>query len=126
MPSSRPSFATIDEYIAAFPEDVQKILQKIRRTIQKAAPQATEAISYGIPAFKLDDKAFIYFAAFKNHISVYPAPRGAKEFADELAAYNGGKGTVQFPLAESVPYDLISRIVKFRVSKHFGKGSDGN
>lgn len=106
---------SIADYIEGFPKDVQGRLRRIRSTIRKAAPGAKESISYGIPAFKLNGKALVYFAAFKEHISVYPAPRGAKEFAKELAAYGGGKGTVKFPLSEPVPFDLITRIVKFRV-----------
>lgn len=106
----------IDEYISGFPDAVQKILQKIRTTIQAAAPDAAEAISYQIPTFKLNGKNLIHFAAFKNHVGVYPAPRGSDEFRDELAAYKGGKGTVQFPLDQPPPYDLISRIVKLRIS----------
>lgn len=117
MVTIRKAYKDIDEYISAFPPDVQKILQKIRKTIQKAVPQATEAISYQIPAFKLNSKYLIYFAAFKNHVSVYPAPRGADEFTEELAAYKGGKGTVQFPLDKSIPYGLITRIVKFKAGK---------
>lgn len=118
MPSSKPNFATIDEYIAIFPSDVQKILEKVRKSINKAAPGATEAISYQIPAFKLDGKNLIHFAAFKNHVSIYPAPRGYDEFKDKIAAYKGGKGTVQFPLDQPIPYRLITRIVRFRVKKH--------
>ena len=113
----RNTAANIDEYIQGFPDDVQKILQKIRKTIQKAAPGATEAISYQIPTFKLDGKNLIHFAGFKNHIGVYPAPREADEFKEELAAYKGGKGTVQFPLDQPIPYDLIRRIVKFKLEK---------
>ena len=107
----------IDEYIAGFPAEVQKTLQKIRATIRKAAPDATEAISYKIPTFKLNGKNFIHFAAFKNHIGLYPAPRGVNEFEPELSAYKGGKGTVQFPLDKPIPYDLITRIVKFRTKE---------
>jgi uncharacterized protein YdhG (YjbR/CyaY superfamily) len=117
----RPTYSTVDEYIADFPGEVQAILQKIRQTIQKAAPKAEEAISYQIPAFKLNGKVLIYFAAFKNHVSIYPAPRGAAEFKDELATYKGGKGTVQFPLDDAVPYDLIRRIVKFKVKQNLEK-----
>jgi uncharacterized protein YdhG (YjbR/CyaY superfamily) len=106
----------IDEYIASFPEEVQEILQKIRKTIRKAAPDAQETISYQIPTFTLNG-ALIYFAAFEKHVSVYPAPRGAEEFKEELSAYKGGKGTVQFPLGKPVPYDLITRIVKFRAKE---------
>lgn len=108
---------TIDEYNDGFPDDVQKILQKIRATIRKAAPKAEETISYAIPTYKLDGKPLIYFAAFKKHVSVYPAPRGAAEFKEELKAYAGGKGTVQFPLDAPIPYELIRRIVKFRMAK---------
>ena len=111
----------IDGYIAGFPEDVQQRLKKIRAAIKKAAPKAQEKISYQIPAFILDGKYLIYFAGFKNHISVYPAPRGSEEFKEELSAYGGGKGTVQFPLDKPVPYGLISRIVKFRIKDNLEK-----
>lgn len=111
----------IDEYIAGFPANAQKILQKIRLTIRQAAPGAEEAIKYQIPAFTLNGN-LIFFAAYKNHIGLYPAPRGVEKFKKELAAYEGGKGTVQFPLDEPVPFDLISRILKFRVAKGNRKG----
>jgi uncharacterized protein YdhG (YjbR/CyaY superfamily) len=117
MQVGRPTFSTIDEYIASFPAEIQKILEKIRMRIQKAAPDAAEAISYQIPTFRLGGKNFIHFAAFKNHIGLYPAPRGVEEFKAELSNYEGGKGTAQFPLDQPIPYDLISRIVKFRVKK---------
>jgi len=107
----------IDDYIASFPEDVQEILQKVRTTIRKAAPGAEETISYQIPTFKLNGTYLIYFAGFKNHISLYPAPRGAEEFKKELAAYEGGKGTVRFPLDKRIPFDLIKRIVKYKVQE---------
>lgn len=110
----RPKAANIDEYISWFPKDTQKVLKLIRATIRKAAPRAEEVISYAIPAYKLDGKWLIYFAGFTNHVSVYPAPRGKPEFKTELAKYKGGKGTVQFPLSEPIPTDLITRIVKFR------------
>ncbi len=113
--SSAPT--NIDEYIAGFPADVQKLLQKIRAAIQKAAPNATEAISYQIPTFKINGKNLIHFAAFKKHIGLYPAPRGVAEFEPELSSYEGGKGTLQFPLDKPIPYDLITRIVRFRVKK---------
>jgi uncharacterized protein YdhG (YjbR/CyaY superfamily) len=118
MKTSKPN--TIDDYIAGFPADVQKILQQIRATIKKAAPDATEAISYAIPTFKLNGN-LIHFAAFKNHIGLYPTPVGIKEFEDELAAYEQGKGSVQFPLDKPMPLDLISRIVQFRVAKNLEK-----
>jgi uncharacterized protein YdhG (YjbR/CyaY superfamily) len=97
---------------------VQAILKKIRSTIRKAAPEATEAISYQIPTFKLNNKNLIHFAAFKNHVSVYPAPRSAPEFETELAKYKGGKGTIRFPLDEKVPFEMISRIALYLVTTH--------
>lgn len=110
----------IDEYIAAFPKDIQKILEGIRTTIRKAAPKAEEAIKYAIPAFTLNGN-LIFFAAYKNHIGLYPAPRGNDAFKKELSAYEGGKGTVQFPLDKPIPHDLIKRIVKFRVQENLEK-----
>jgi len=120
MSPKRKAPQSIDEYIAGFPADVQPILQKVRATIQKAAPAAEETISYQIPTFKLNGY-LIYFAAFKNHVSVYPAPRGAEAFKEELSAYKGGKGTIQFPYDKPVPYGLIARIVKFRARENLAK-----
>jgi len=117
MRTSRTAAQSVDDYIAGFPADVQKVLKKIRATIRKAAPKADESISYQIAAYKINGKVLIYFAGFAKHVSVYPAPRDAKEFKKELAAYKGGKGTVQFPLDSKIDYDLITRIVKFRLSK---------
>ena len=114
----------IDEYIAAFPCDVQKILQKIRKTIRKAAPDAAEAISYAIPTFKLNGN-LIHFAAYQNHIGLYPAPRGVQEFKEDMARYEGGKGTARFPLDEPIPYDLITRIVKYRVKQNLERNKGG-
>src|SRR5687768_2444482 len=108
---------SVDDYIAGFPADTQKVLEKIRKIIRKTAPKAVESISYQIPAYKLDGKVLIYFAGFPKHVSVYPAPREAKEFKKELAAYKGGTGTVQFPLDKKIDYDLISRIVKYKLQK---------
>lgn len=105
---------SVTKYIAGFPREFQKELKMIRATIRKAAPEAVESISYQIPAYKLNGKILIYFAGFTKHISVYPAPRQTKEFKKELSAYKGGKGTVQFPLDRPIPYDLITRIVRFR------------
>jgi len=107
----------IDEYIASFPEDVQKILEKVRKTIRKAAPRADEAISYQIPTFNLNGHYLIYFAGYKKHIGLYPAPRGVEKFKKELSLYEGGKGTVRFPLDKAIPFRLINRIVKFRVKE---------
>jgi uncharacterized protein YdhG (YjbR/CyaY superfamily) len=107
----------IDEYISAFPQDVQRLLQTMRETIQKAAPDATEAISYAIPTFKLNGN-LVHFAAYKNHIGFYPAPMGLEAFKEELEPYLAGKGTAQFPIDQPLPLDLITKIVKFRVEKN--------
>jgi uncharacterized protein YdhG (YjbR/CyaY superfamily) len=106
----------IDEYIAGFPAEVQKLLETIRKTISKAAPGAGEAIKYQIPTFTLNGN-LISFAAYKNHIGVYPAPRAVPEFKKELAAYKGNKSTLQLPLDQPIPVDLISRIVKYQVKR---------
>ena len=113
--------STIDEYIAAFPIDIQKKLQQIRATIKKAAPEAEETISYAIPTFKLHGN-LVHFAAFKNHIGFYPTPRGIEAFKKELSAYEGGKGTIQFPLDKALPLSLIGKIVKFRVRHNRERG----
>jgi uncharacterized protein YdhG (YjbR/CyaY superfamily) len=106
----------IDEYIAGFPRDVQELLEKIRMTIREAAPDAVEAIKYRMPTFTLKGN-LVHFAAFKKHIGFYPAPRGIEAFKDELSVYEGAKGSVRFPLDKPIPFDLIRRIVKFRVEK---------
>ena len=111
---------TIDDYIARYPEDVHAILQQIRQTIHEAAPEATEAISYQMPTFKLHGN-LVHFAAFKNHIGFYPVPSGIKVFQDELSAYVQGKGSVQFPIDKPMPLDLISKIVVFRVKENLEK-----
>jgi uncharacterized protein YdhG (YjbR/CyaY superfamily) len=110
----------IDEYIAGFPKDIQKILEEVRVTIRKAAPAAEETISYAIPTFKLNGN-LVHFAAFKNHIGFYPAPRGIEAFKKELSVYKGAKGSVQFPLDEPLPLGLIGKIVKFRVGENLSK-----
>jgi uncharacterized protein YdhG (YjbR/CyaY superfamily) len=120
MKADQTAPKTIDEYIASFPKDVQEILERIRRTIREAAPDAQEKISYQMPAFTLKGN-LVYFAAFKNHIGFYPIPSGIEEFKEELSAYEQGKGSVQFPLDKPIPYDLISRIVKFRVKENLAK-----
>jgi uncharacterized protein YdhG (YjbR/CyaY superfamily) len=112
---------TQEEYIKAFPEDVQKILEQVRQTIKTAAPQAEESISYGMPAFKTNGKPLVYFAGFKNHIGFYATPNGHQEFAAELAPYKQGKGSVQFPLNQPIPFDLIKRMVAFRVKRNAEK-----
>ena len=114
------SFQNIDDYIANFPEDVQKVLEQVRVTIQKAAPQAEEAISYQMPTFKLNGN-LVHFAAWKNHIGFYPTPSGTKEFQKEIAKYVFSKGSIQFPLNEPMPLALITKIVNFRVKENEGK-----
>ena len=109
----------INEYIAGFPTDVQKTLQKIRMTIRKAAPEAEETIKYSMPTFTLKAN-LVHFAAYKKHIGFYPVPRGVEPFKTELAAYAGEKSTARFPLDKPIPYDLITRIVKFRVKQVVG------
>ncbi len=108
---------TIETYIGTFPADVQTVLETIRRTIGAAAPDAVEAIAYGLPAYKLGGKPLVYFGGFKNHIGLYATPTGHAAFADELSKYKQGKGSVQFPLDEPMPLDLITRIVQFRVNE---------
>ena len=118
MKSEKPVAKNIDEYISAFPQNVQKILEQLRATIKKAAPEAEETISYAIPAFKLKGRILIYFAGYKNHIGLYPAPRGKEAFKEELSLYKGGKGTIQFPLSQPMPLQLVARIVKFRLKEN--------
>jgi uncharacterized protein YdhG (YjbR/CyaY superfamily) len=107
----------IDEYIAAFPGEIQVILQKIRTTIREAAPDAEETINYAIPTFILKGN-LVHFAGFKKHIGFYPTPSGIEKFKNELSVYENAKGSVQFPLDRPIPYDLISAIVKFRVQEN--------
>ncbi len=110
----------IDEYIAAFPKDVQKTLQQLRITIQKAAPKAEEVISYQMPAFK-QKGVLVYFAAYKNHIGFYPTSSGIRVFKDEISGYKNSKGAVQFPIDKPLPIQLISKMVKFRVKENLEK-----
>ncbi len=109
--------ATIDDYIASFPEEVQTILGEVRRTIREAAPDAVESISYQIPTYKLNGKPLIYFAGWKHHISIYPLPSGDDSFEAELDQYRSGKGTAKFPLDQPIPYDLIRKMVELHVAR---------
>ncbi|UKJ06091.1 iron chaperone [Solitalea lacus] len=109
---------TIDEYISQCPENIQLILSQIRELIKKTVPDAEEAISYGIPTFKLNGRNLIHFAGYKKHIGMYPAPREHVAFKDTLKSYKGGKGTVQFSLNQPLPIELIIEIVKYRVAKN--------
>lgn len=116
MKANSTELDAIDEYIAGFPPDVQKILEKVRATIRKAAPDAGEAMKYRIPTFTMNGN-LVHFAAFKNHIGFYPGPSGIEAFDEELSAYENAKGSVRFPLDKPIPYGLITKIVKFRVKE---------
>jgi uncharacterized protein YdhG (YjbR/CyaY superfamily) len=120
MKSAPTTPKTIDDYIAGFPLEVRELLHKVRIAIKKAAPEAEEAIKYQIPTFTLKGN-LISFAAYKNHIGLYPAPRGTKEFQKELSVYKTEKHTVRFLLDKPIPFDLISKLVKFRVKEHLEK-----
>jgi uncharacterized protein YdhG (YjbR/CyaY superfamily) len=120
MEEKKGNPTTIDAYIAQFPEDVQQILQKIRAVIQDAAPQAVEKISYQMPTFYLKGN-LVHFAAHPHHIGFYPTPSGIEAFKRELSAYKWSKGAVQFPINEPMPYELVSKIVRFRVSENLGQ-----
>lgn len=122
MKSDATPPSTIDEYIARCPEDVQAILSKIREIIRKAAPNAEETIKYQIPTFVLNGN-LVHFAAFQNHIGFYPTPSGITKFQKELSAYKGAKGSVQFPLDAPIPFSLITKIVKFRVTETLEKAA---
>ena len=117
MRTNQTAPKNIDEYIAGFPNDVQEILEKIRMTIRKAAPDAEETIKYQIPTFTLKGN-LVHFAAFKKHIGFYPPATGNEKFKNELSGYQGAKGSVKFPLDKPIPFDLISKIVKFRVKEN--------
>ena len=120
----RPKYATIDEYIAAFPEDVRKELEKLRRVIRGSAPRAEEAIAYGIPTFRLNGN-LVHFAAFKGHISFFPTSSPIPVFKKELAPYKLSKGTIRFPLDRPIPYDLVKKIVRYRVRENLDKTPGG-
>jgi uncharacterized protein YdhG (YjbR/CyaY superfamily) len=115
--ASKTKFTTMDEYVATLPKNVQGILEKIRQTIRKAAPGAVETISYQIPTFKLNGKNLVHFAAWKNHIGFYATPSGNAAFKKEISHYKVAKGSIQFPLEEPIPYDLVAKIVLFRVTE---------
>lgn len=118
MTTDKPE--TIDDYIAGFPAGIQTLLEQVRTTVKAAAPAAEEAIKYAMPTFVLNGN-LVHFAAFKNHIGFYSTPSGHTEFKDELSAYQGAKGSVQFPLDKPLPLALITRIVEFRVKENLAK-----
>ena len=118
MKSTKANFHSIDEYIATFPENVQKIMGQLRTTIKVAAPDAGEKISYNMPTFTLNGSYLVYFAGWKNHIAFYGVPRENADFTEDLSAYETGKGTLQFPYDKPLPLDLITKIVKFRAAEN--------
>jgi uncharacterized protein YdhG (YjbR/CyaY superfamily) len=120
MQADQVGFTSIDEYIATFPQEIQKILQELRAAIKAAAPEAQEKISYQMPTFAQKGNV-VHFAAHKNHIGLYPAPQGIEAFKDELAKYEGTKGSIHFPIGQPLPLDLIAKIVKFRVAENLKK-----
>ena len=122
MAKSKKQLKTVDEYIAAFPKEVQDVLEKIRSTIRESAPKAKEAISYGIPAFILNGRGLVYFAAWKNHIGFYPTPSSIEAFKKELAPFKQEKGSVLFPLDKPISIGLVKKIVRYRVTEILEKG----
>ncbi len=122
MRTGRRGPTNVDEYIAGYPPEVQVILRKIRKTVREVAPGAQEAINYKMPAYWLKGN-LIHFAAYKKHIGMYPAPTAVAEFKKELSIYKGAKSTMRFPLDEPIPFDLIRRIVKFRVKENLKKAA---
>jgi uncharacterized protein YdhG (YjbR/CyaY superfamily) len=117
MAAPRRHFKTMDEYIDAFPKDVQRILNELRQTIKEVAPEAQETINYQIPTFSLNGN-LVHFAAFENHIGFYPTPSGMEAFKQELSGYKSAKGSVQFPIHEPLPLPLIRRVVEYRVKEN--------
>ncbi|MCC7018398.1 MAG: DUF1801 domain-containing protein [Ardenticatenales bacterium] len=115
MQAKRDDSSAVDAYIATFPDGIQQVLSAVRAVIRSAAPEAIEGISYQMPAFAANGKYFVYYAAYKKHIGLYPAPVGVAEFDADVAAYGAGKATLRFPYDQPLPLDLIRRIVRFRL-----------
>jgi uncharacterized protein YdhG (YjbR/CyaY superfamily) len=120
MKKELPAYNNIDEYIALFPKEVQKHLKQVKETIQKTAPKAEEAITYGIPTFKLHGN-LVHFAGYQYHVGFYPGASGIREFQKDFSNYKTSKGTVQFPNDQPMPLKLIAKIVKFRVAENLAK-----
>jgi uncharacterized protein YdhG (YjbR/CyaY superfamily) len=114
-------FETVEEYIASRPKNVQDILKKLRDTVKKTAPEAVESISYDMPTFKISGERLVYFSAWKNHIGFYSIPEGNEAFRKELSPYAGEKGSLRFPLGKPIPYDLVKKIVMFRIKEIEGE-----
>jgi len=121
--ANRSSATTIDEYIAEFPPEVRAALEEVRSIIRTAAPDATETIAYAIPTFDMKKRHLVHFAGYAEHVGFYPTPSGIEEFKKEISSYKSAKGSVQFPLSEPLPSDLIRRMVEFRVGQLTGNAS---
>lgn len=121
MAGSRIKASTIDEYIALYPSTVQDIMQELRRIAHDVAPDATEAISYAIPAFKRGGGNLVFFAGYDHHIGVYPVPAGDADFQKTISGYKQGKGSIQFPLDKPFPFDLFRRLVEFRLAESLAR-----
>lgn len=113
--------SNVDEYIKSFPKSTQTLLKQVRKAIRENAPGSEELIGYGMPGYKLNKKPLVYFAGYANHIGFYATPNGHEKFAKELSKYKQGKGSVQFPIDEPLPIDLIIKMVKFRVTENLKK-----
>lgn len=123
MEENKAIYESIDEYISKFAPEIQEILETLRKVIKESAPDAVEKISYQMPTYALHGN-LVHFAAYKNHVGFYPAPSGIDAFKAELSEYKGAKGSVQFPIDKPLPYELISRIVKFRVAENIKQASE--
>jgi uncharacterized protein YdhG (YjbR/CyaY superfamily) len=121
--ANRSTATSIDEYIAGFPAETQVVLEELRALIKASAPGATETISYAIPTFDLNRRHLVHFAGYEHHLGFYPGARGIEAFTEEIKAFRRGKGSVQFPLGQPLPSDLIRRIVEFRAGENTGKAS---
>jgi uncharacterized protein YdhG (YjbR/CyaY superfamily) len=117
MATPKKQSKTIDEYIAKFPNNIRDILEKLRRVIGESAPKAEETINYGIPTFKLNGN-LVHFAAFEKHLGFYPTPSAIVAFKKELSPYKQAKGSVQFPIDKEIPFDIVKKIVKYRVKEN--------
>jgi uncharacterized protein YdhG (YjbR/CyaY superfamily) len=115
--TTHSSISSIDEYIARFPAHTRQMLEELRALIKAAAPDATETISYGIPTFDLDGRHLVFFAGYERHVGLYPAPVSEASFLEDLKPYKKGRGSVQFPLSEPLPKDLVRRIVAFEAAR---------
>lgn len=121
--ADRAKAASIDDYIAGFPPPTRQVLEELRALIRDTAPEAIETISYAIPTFDLNGKHLVHFAGYAEHVGFYPIPSGLGAFKEELSHYKIGKGSMQFPLDEPLPTDLIHRMVEFRVAENTRKAT---